>query len=161
LTTVIGANPTNLPARLLLAQVNLDEGKVPAAIEQYNKVVDTDPKNVIALNNVAYILADGKQPDEALRFAQLAKQLAPENATVDDTLGWTYYQKGMYKLAVSYLESATAREGTAKRKYHLAMAYLKAGDPQRGRQTLEAATRMDPTLPEAQNARQAFALDKK
>jgi tetratricopeptide (TPR) repeat protein len=161
LSTVVSTHPANVPARLLLAEVDLAEGKLPAALEQYRKVVDTDPKNALAMNNVAYILADGKQPDEALKFAQLAKQLAPENATIDDTLGWTYYQKGMYKLAVAHFESATAREDTAKRKYHLAMAYLKAGDPQRGRQTLDAAIKMDPNVPEAQAARQAFAEDKK
>jgi Tfp pilus assembly protein PilF len=75
---------------------------------------------------------------------------------VDDTLGWTYFQKGMYTLAVAHLEGAVAKDGTALRKYHLAMAYLKAGDPKRGRQTFEAALKMDPKLPEAQVARQLF-----
>jgi Tfp pilus assembly protein PilF len=37
------------------------------------------------------------------------------------------------------------------------MAYLKAGDPARGRQNLEAALKMNPNLPEAQMARQIFA----
>ena len=47
--------------------------------------------------------------------------------------------------------------GTALRRYHLAMAYLKNGDLERGRQTLEAAFKMDPNLPEAQAARQLLA----
>ena len=90
-------------------------------------------------------------------YAQQAKELAPENPAVDDTLGWTYYQKGMYAMAVTHMESAIARESNAVRKYHLAMAYLKAGDPARGRQNLEAALKMNPNLPEAQAARQIFA----
>ena len=69
-----------------------------------------------------------------------------------------YFQKGLYSMAVTYLEGATAREGTARRKYHLAMAYLKAGDQKRGRQTLDAALKMDPNLPEAQAARQVFGI---
>jgi Tfp pilus assembly protein PilF len=36
------------------------------------------------------------------------------------------------------------------------MAYLKAGDPKRGRQVLESATKMDPALPEAETARRLF-----
>ena len=36
------------------------------------------------------------------------------------------------------------------------MAYFKAGDPKRGRASLDVALKMDPTLPEAQTARQAF-----
>jgi Tfp pilus assembly protein PilF len=38
------------------------------------------------------------------------------------------------------------------------MAYLKAGKPDRGRQTLDAALKMDPKLPEPQAARQAFGI---
>jgi hypothetical protein len=36
------------------------------------------------------------------------------------------------------------------------MAYLKAGDAKRGRQTFEAALKMNPNLPEAQVSRQLF-----
>jgi len=77
---------------------------------------------------------------------------------VADTLGWTYFQKGLYSLAVTNLEDAIAKQGTAVRQYHLAMAYLKAGDPKRGRETLDAALKKDPNLPEAQMARQAFGV---
>jgi len=155
LATIISRHPDNVAARMLLARVDVVDGNMPAAMEQYRKVVDSDPKNALALNNVAYILSDSK-PDEALKYAQLAKQHAPENATVDDTLGWIYYQKGLYRLAVTYLQNAVDREDSARRKYHLAMAYLKAGDPQRGRQTLDAALKMDPNLSEAQVARRLF-----
>jgi hypothetical protein len=39
-------------------------------------------------------------------------------------------------------------------KYHLAMAYAKAGDISRGRSTLLAALAINPNLPEAKLARQ-------
>ena len=41
------------------------------------------------------------------------------------------------------------------------MAYLKAGDPVRGRQNLDAALKADPNLPEAHEAQQLFADAKK
>jgi Flp pilus assembly protein TadD len=139
---------------MLLAQLDTVEGKNAAAIEHFRKVIEADEKNALALNSLAYLLADSGQPDEALKYAQKAKELAPENAAIDDTLGWTYYRKGMYSMAVNHLESATAREGTARRRYHLAMAYAKAGDPKRGRQAFDAALKLDPNLPEAQQVRQ-------
>ena len=153
----LASQPSSIPGRVLLAQLELTDRKPEQAIEQYRKVVGLDPKNALALNGLAYLLADNKRPDEALKYAQQAKELAPENPAVDDTLGWTYYQKGMYAMAVTHMESAIARESNAVRKYHLAMAYLKAGDPARGRQNLEAALKMNPNLPEAQAARQIFA----
>jgi cellulose synthase operon protein C len=153
----LASQPGNITGRLLLAEVELGDGKPAQAIEQYRKALEIDSKNAYALNGLAYLLADSKRPDEALKYAQQAKELDPGNAAVDDTLGWTYYQKGMYSMAVTHMESAAARAGTAVHKYHLAMAYLKAGDPARGRQNLEAALKMNPNLPEAQMARQIFA----
>ena len=156
LSGVLSSRPNNIPARLFLAQLEVQDGKATAAIEQYRKVLALDDKNALALNGLAYLLAEHGQPDEAIKYAQKAKEVAPDNSAVDDTLGWTYFQKGMYTLAVAHLEGAVAKDGTAVRKYHLAMAYLKAGDPKRGRQTFEAALKMDPKLPEAQVARQLF-----
>jgi tetratricopeptide (TPR) repeat protein len=156
LTALVAAHPENVTAHYLWAQLEFMDGKSTAAIEQYRKVLALDDKNAAALNDLAFVLADSKQPDEALKYAQQAKELAPESPNVDDTLGWTYYQKGMYSLAVTHLESAVAREGTARREYHLAMACLKAGDPKRGRQMLDTALKLDPNLPEAQTAKQMF-----
>ena len=48
----------------------------------------------MALNGLAYLLAETRQPDEAIKYAQKAKELAPDSPAVDDTLGWTYFQKG-------------------------------------------------------------------
>ena len=158
LSEVVASHPDNITGHLLLAQFERTTGKTPAAIEQYRKVVALDGKDAMAFNALAYLLAESKQPDEAMKYAQKAWELAPDNPAVEDTLGWIYYQQGLYPLAVVQLEAATAKQGTAVRKYHLAMAYLKAGKPDRGRQTLDAALKMDPKLPEAQAARQAFGI---
>jgi Tfp pilus assembly protein PilF len=59
---------------------------------------------------------------------------------------------------VTHLQNAAAKNRTAPvNKYHLAMAYLKAGDQLRGRQVLEEARRIDPKLPEAASASQLEA----
>jgi tetratricopeptide (TPR) repeat protein len=156
LSAVVDSHPDNVAGHLFLGQFESADGKAAAAIEQYRKALALDQKNIAALNNLACLLADSNQADEAIKYAQEAKEVAPNSAAIDDTLGWTYFRKGMFTLAVTYLERATAREGTARRRYHLAMAYLKAGDPKRGRQVLESATKMDPALPEAETARRLF-----
>jgi tetratricopeptide (TPR) repeat protein len=112
----------------------------------------------MALNGLAYLLADqANQPDEALKFAQQAKELAPYDPYVDDTLGWVYYCKGLYPVAVKHLEAAVAREPSARRKYHLAMSYFKSGDRPRGTALLNQALKMDSTLPEAATAQRMLA----
>jgi tetratricopeptide (TPR) repeat protein len=156
LSALVAAHPENVAGHLFWAQLEAAEGRSDAAIAQYRKALALDGKNMAALNNLAYLLADSNRADEALPLAEEAKEIAPDNAAVDGTLGWTYFRKGMYAQAVPYLEKAASGDGTALRKYHLAMAYLKAGDPKRGLQVLDAALKMDPTLPEANAARQLF-----
>jgi tetratricopeptide (TPR) repeat protein len=157
LSAAISSHPRSVPALVFFAQLEVKQGRTAAAIEQYRKALAVDDKNIFVLNGLAYQLAESGQADEALKYAQIAKQVAPDNPAVEDTLGWIYFRKNLYDLAVTHLESATAKEGTALRKYHLAMAYLKAGDAKRGRQTFESALRMNPNLPEAQVSRQLLA----
>jgi tetratricopeptide (TPR) repeat protein len=80
----------------------------------------------------------------------------PNSPAVDDTIGWAYYNKGLFKASLDYLGKA-ANNGTPLRKSHLAMAYIKVGDPQRALPLLQAALRDDPSLPEAQRAMQLLA----
>ncbi|MGA7415240.1 MAG: tetratricopeptide repeat protein [Bryobacteraceae bacterium] len=158
LTDLVAAHPDNKTGHQLLAQLETISGNNAAAIEQYRKLVALDGKDATALNALAYTLAEDKKPDEALGYAQKARELAPDNPAVADTLGWIYYLQGRYEPALVQLGAANNKEASAVREYHLAMAYLKAGKPELGRQSLNAALKMNPNLPEAQVARQAFGI---
>ncbi len=147
LRVVLESNPQDLTTRLLLGSVEARASDFPAATVQYRKAVEIDDQNVLALNNLAFLLADtGGRPEEALTLAQKAKELAPESATVQDTLGWVLYRKGLYELSIPYLEQALAKDRSERTKSHLAMAIFKSGDRQRGRQMLETAVRTSPEL---------------
>jgi len=45
-------------------------------------------------------------PDDALKYAQQAGEISPDNAAVGDTLGWVCYRNGLYVRAVDYLKKA-------------------------------------------------------
>jgi tetratricopeptide (TPR) repeat protein len=153
LSGILASNPRNLDATLLLGMVEELAGRYEVAIVNYRKVLETEPSNLYALNNIAYRLAnDGNAPDEALKYAQKAVEVGPTNLAVQDTIGWAYYRKGLYKEAVRYLTTAAQGSTAPVRLYHLAMAYEKAGDDRRARQTLDLAMKMDANLPEAKVA---------
>jgi tetratricopeptide (TPR) repeat protein len=148
---------------LLLAGVETRAGNYPAAMEHYRRVLEADPSSIPALNNLAYLLAEyAKRPDEALQYAQKAKELQPDNADIGGTIGRLYYNKGIYPTALQYLRDAVARDAAASgtnpilRKYYLGMTYLKLGQRQAGLQVLEQAFKLGPELPEAQLARAAI-----
>jgi tetratricopeptide (TPR) repeat protein len=158
LTALLARDSTNATAHAFMADVELGSGNWAAAVEHYRSILGRDPRNALALNNLAYLLAErAKQPDEALKYAQQAKELAPQDPRIDDTIGWVHYYKGLYPTAVKYLEAANAKQPTAVGKYHLAMAYLKTGNLRRGTEVLNQALKLDATLPEAATAKQVLA----
>ncbi len=155
LSTLLAENPNLIPARLMLASANEMRGDHAAAIANYQKVLDAQPNNVLALNNLAYDLAEyANNFDEALKYAQKAAELAPESAIVENTFGWVLYHKGLYNVALPHLEKAADKDPTARHECHLAMAYLKNGDQERGEKHLANALKLDPKLPEIRTAQQ-------
>ncbi len=145
LAAVLAAQPQNTAARFLLGEIAEKAGDRTGAIAQYRAVVAIDHNSTMALNNLAYMLSKD-DPDEALKYAQQAGDLAPDSPAVQDTLGWAYYRKGNYEGAIRYLKTAVEKDGTPQRRYHLGMAYLKAGNQDLGQRMLTAALAADPTL---------------
>jgi len=147
-----GTVPNSLAA-VRLGMIEESSGNYPAAIAAFKKALETRTGDWVSLNDLAYCLILAGQRDEALKYAQQAKEIAPDNPFVNDTLGWAFYNKGMYESAVAQLEPL--RNGpSAAHRYHLAMAYFKRGDAERGKQILDAAHSMDPTSAEAIMAQQ-------
>jgi tetratricopeptide (TPR) repeat protein len=156
LSAILAADE-NPQARLWLGMLEESVGNHGAALAEFRKAVDNQPDSPIALNNLAYVLAEhAGKPDEALKLAEKAVSLAPDNPDVQDTLGWVLYRKGLYANAVTQLQAAATKGGTALQQYHLAMACLKAGQEKRGQTVLEAALKKDPNLPEAKIAKAMF-----
>jgi cellulose synthase operon protein C len=137
-------------AQMLMGHVDSLSGRAEAAIARYRVVVDLEPDNAEALNNLASLLT-GRAVDEALRLAQRAKELAPGDPSVADTLGWVLYQKGLYAAAVQQLETASKGPNPVA-KYHLAMAYTRSGNRDGAERELAMARKIAPAMAEAVQA---------
>lgn len=153
LNAILAANQQNVGAHLLLAMIEDHAANHGQAIAHYRRVVELDPRQPVALNGLAYQLRNyTNNLDEALNFAQRAKDLEPANPSVDNTIGWIMYRKENFRPALEMLEKAAAKTPDPVVKYHLAMTYFKLGDVNRGRQALLTALKVDPKLPEAAEA---------
>jgi tetratricopeptide (TPR) repeat protein len=139
------ADPRNVPALLTLGVIEGNLGKRPEAIARYRAVLDIDSTNVLALNNLAYALARA-DPDEALKLASQAVEIAPDSALVLDTVGWVYYQKGIFGSAANYFKAALNKDPTPRTQFHLAMCLVKLGQEDSGQRMLRAALQRDPNL---------------
>lgn len=107
----------------------------------YERVIALDPHNTLAMNNLAYLLAEeGIRLRQALRLASNAVMLEPDNGVYLDTLGWVHYKLGNYELARQLLEKAIATGVDEPEVYrHLAEAYRKLGYEAKAREMLEKA----------------------
>lgn len=131
-----------------LAQLEDELGESDTAIERYRRVLDLQPGNIAALNNLAYLLAVRRNaPAEALPFALAAAKAAPLNGVILDTVGWIHHLLGNHDLAAKFLEQAVRREPVqAEIRLHAAIVYLAAGNRAGAEAELKQALRIDPGL---------------
>src|SRR4029078_5916000 len=79
----------------ILAQLEESDGLYPAAIGRFRRIIEIQPTNVLALNNLAYALAvRSNLPAERLPLAKQAAALAPQNGDVLDTWAWIEHLVG-------------------------------------------------------------------
>ncbi len=129
------------------------------ARKAYEGALQIDKTNAIAKNNLAWILAehDGNI-DVALGLAQQAKEALGDDPQVTHTIGWIYYKKGIYQMALVYLKAcAQGDPQNALLQYQLGLTYAKAGSPLEARQALQNALALDPNFSGATAARKALA----
>ncbi|MGB8579331.1 MAG: tetratricopeptide repeat protein [Candidatus Sulfotelmatobacter sp.] len=125
----------------------------------YQKALEVQPDNPLASNNLAYVmLQQGGNVDVALAMAQTARRGMPDSSNAADTLGWAYFQKGVYKSAIDLFQESirlNEKRGAADDPtvhYHLALAYQKANQPAQARQQLEHVLKLNPNNSDARKA---------
>lgn len=152
--------PRAYPAHMGLGIIYEAMQNKEKAKDHYRKALDINPKLIAAANNLAYLYAEEDDKiDEALNLAQSAKETAPHDPYVSDTLGWIYYKKNISSKAIPYLKEAKEKvpENPVFR-YHLGMAYYKNGNLRDSERELTKAVALNPNLPE-KNAVMALLAD--
>jgi uncharacterized protein (TIGR03790 family) len=122
--------PGYTPAQLRLAQ-QYDADKLhDLARARYEAVLQAQPANAVALNNLAYNLGvHGGDPKGGLVHAERAAALAGGSAAVLDTLGWLRHLAGDSRGAVAPLRRAVDLEPELCEAWrHLALAQRATGD---------------------------------
>jgi tetratricopeptide (TPR) repeat protein len=90
-------------------------------------------------NNLPWLLADeGKDQERAQSLAQMARETAPEDPKVADTLGWVLYKQRAYPAALAlFKESAEKLPANPEIQLHLGLAKFKVGDTEAAQETLK------------------------
>jgi tetratricopeptide (TPR) repeat protein len=143
-----------------LAMILDSAGRKQEAKAVYENALRVESENPVALNNLAYLIAEsvGGDLDQALTFAQRANQKLPQAPEIADTLGWIYLKKNLPDNAIEiFRNNVTKAPRNATYRYHLAMALYQKGDKVRARQELQSALTSNPSKEEAAGIRDLMA----
>ncbi len=156
---VLKANPRDALALMLTGVIYEQRGDTAKARDAYEKILAINPRASAAANNLAWIYSEhGGDKEKALQLAQMAKEQAPDDPRISDTLGWILYKRGVYQRALALLkESAAKLPDNPQVQYHVGMAYAQVGDQANARKALTAATSSNAVFEGKEEARKVLA----
>ncbi|HBG07904.1 MAG: hypothetical protein A2075_19035 [Geobacteraceae bacterium GWC2_58_44] len=133
--------PDSLQAQFALGALYDATGRKKEAADRYRAILTQSESFVPALNNLAYLCADGYgKKEEALRLAISAFKQQPGDAGVMDTVGYALLKNGRTADAVQVMERAVALlPANPTVRYHLALAYHQSGDKVKSERELQKA----------------------
>jgi cellulose synthase operon protein C len=160
----IQSNPKEFGLYMVMGNVYERKNDLSKAQSSYEQALQVKPDDPLASNNLAYILLEtNSNPDLALRLAQTARRGQPEISNIADTLGWAFYQKGIYQSAISMFQEAIKlgakykEPESATYHYHLGLAYARAAQPTLAKQHLERVLKINPHYSDADDVKKQLA----
>ena len=162
LQQMLEKDPKNVQVLMQMGEIYDKKGDVAKAARSYEDLIKLSPNFIPALNNLAYLYSEklGKQ-DEALTLASKARELAPQEPHIADTLGRVHFQRREYTRALALLqESVVKLPEEPEVQFHLAMAYYMMGQEQPARLAFQRALeRNAPFSGKAESQKRLALLD--
>jgi Flp pilus assembly protein TadD len=160
LQAALAKNPKDVAALMLMGITYNSEKDYKDARDAYEKLLAIAPNNGVAINNLACLYAEHLgQLDKAYQLARQARNLAPTDPAIADTLGWILYQKGQYSSALSLLrESADKLYAVPEAQFHLGMTYYMMGDEANARTAFQRALQLNEDFPQKNECNQCLAV---
>ena len=145
LQAFVQANPKDDEARYQLAMLAERLGNLDTMESLLRQVITAEPNNALAYNALGYALADRNlRLPEARALLDKALQLAPDNAMIQDSVGWVAFRQGDLALARQYLEAAYAKLPDAEIGAHLGEVLWQMGEFDAARAVWRKAHDSDP-----------------
>ncbi|WP_395407585.1 XrtA/PEP-CTERM system TPR-repeat protein PrsT [Pseudoduganella sp. UC29_106] len=149
----LSAHPDDVRAQLYKGETLLADRQYRQAAEHLNLTLQREPKNVTALNDLAWAYQQAGD-ERALPIAEEAYRVAGEQPVVMDTLGWILVEKGDAARGVQILQKASIQAPQARDiRYHMAVGLFRTGDKAGARKELQQLMSGDTRFAQADEAR--------
>ena len=135
-------HPRDLLFRHFIGERAMAKGDYATATKIYSAMVELEPNEALALNNLAWLVSQSKDP-KALAYAERAYALSPRNAAIVDTLGVLLVEKGEAARGVQLLQSAVEMApNIAAIRLNLARALVKGGQKDAAKKELATLAKL-------------------
>ena len=135
-------HPKDFVFRLYLADFAGALRNYAVAEKMYNNVLEIQPNNAVALNNLAWV-AGKLNRDGAIAYAQKAVALDPNQPAYLDTLAMLLSDKNDYAKAVEWQNKAIALQPeTPTYRLNLAKIHIKGGNKDLARKELDVLAKL-------------------
>jgi predicted Zn-dependent protease len=141
LAAAVAQHPRDDRLLFYVATLRYMQGKVEEADKLYRQLLASNPKHVMAMNNLAALLAeDPRRCDQALEQIDLAISIEGPTAQLLDTRALVWIYQGKLPEAIDALHELTdGAKADPRYHFHLAMAYQRSGAMQDARASLARA----------------------
>jgi tetratricopeptide (TPR) repeat protein len=141
----IAKKPASMGLRVSLADYYQYAGDRDRAITSYRQVLEREPNNIVALNNLAWTLStDSRNAADALALVERAINLAGPMDDLLDTRARIRFEAGDAQAGLRDLTEAVSEVPTATRLMDLAAMHRKAGQSDLADRALQKARRFAP-----------------
>jgi tetratricopeptide (TPR) repeat protein len=136
-------------AVLMLALNLQNNGQYEDAAEMYEKLLKIDQDNIIAINNLSWILCENKKKyQNALALADYGLKIQPDYSSLRDTRGLIFFRLGEYqKASEDFLESIQLNDKKNTSYviclYHLGITLNQIGNSKNAYAYLEKAVKLN------------------
>ncbi|MCO7226237.1 XrtA/PEP-CTERM system TPR-repeat protein PrsT [Pleionea sp. CnH1-48] len=131
------SKPDDISSRFMLADFYQREKKASKAMNHYQKILEIQPKNVFAMNNLAWMYMEAGD-NKAVALADKIAEMGPKRADILDTVGWIYVKFKQPKKGLKLLEQAVALDGNLREvRYHAAVAHFDLGQKSKAKSLIE------------------------
>lgn len=138
----IAGHPKDAVFLFYLGDVALGQGNSSMAERRYSEVLKIQPENTLALNNVAWLMAQQKRAG-AVALAERAVNAAPDQAPLLDTLALALAAESQLPRALEVQKQAVdLKPDTPIYRLNLAKLQLQAGDKAAAREELEKLAKL-------------------
>tara|TARA_A100001388_G_scaffold231189_1_gene183431 strand:+ start:1361 stop:2938 length:1578 start_codon:yes stop_codon:yes gene_type:complete len=144
-TEILESFPDNQRALYSRALAYEKKGDLKQMSIDFEKMINFDPYNSIALNAYGYSLSlHEKQLDYAEKLIRKAIDIDPGNPAILDSLAWVLYLEGSYEDAYEYASLAYIKDQDPEIVTHYYKILLKNGFEQKAKKILEQSLMKNP-----------------